>query len=1162
MGLPIHQVYINDQAFSLSSAGEFSATLPLDSQRAVNPFLAELRNSQGGTLSLDRIVVLAGSSVKDGQYSPAAAGTSITDRGYQQIQPQLDQMLIDSGILDLNAFILDQNPLFEVYEDDYYLVITGTAAGFACHSIELDSQAGQLASQALVYDIFVNYHARGGTSIGPIHIDIDCDGTLTTQLAIMTTALEFDPTTPEPGREINVIQNSPVQIYLTPFYNTFWDGPCDWPFLDEILNNILIPWTYSSVFEELDRALNGEDLQPGEDPPLAEFLESVLADLDLDDLAGNTLDAEVDSVFTTLAEEEEGSQIGLDLRVQVRNAHPLAPDLEASYHREQPLPDVRTYTPTGQPFGASVSMSTSAINQFLKAETEAGLLFLELDQLDMGNGEEDLTAGMLGQYLTGMDALAPHVPLVVRTRPTLAPLVLGQSGPFGELANIEISHLLIELALDVAGVPDKVYLTASVDFSLGTNLYFSSTGEDLQWDISEPGEIQLNVVVYDNALGIPPLEIPNLLLASIKAALPSLEQSMDTMPLPEFLGIRLQGLEIERDGEVLNAYFNLEATNGRPDLIVSNIDAPAIVDRNLPFDFNFTLTNIGTVPAIGLIDIGAQISPDEIPFNPFDIGIGQYKYDLGPDGLAPNESRTFSMRTLSFPMAEMKTQNLFVCADLIPFPFSSPTAGILCEGSENNNCSWTPIEISAPDAFVNNVTSPEGLLAIPSPGEYLVEVGRNSIGPEVLRVPVTVTVGNPTLFWQTVEVDLTPGERKTISVFVGTPLSHGTCGDTFTYEVIACTNLFDDSNRDNDCFQTTVDVTDPYWDLRYEIVNAPDCIGVNDTMGWEVRVTNAGNQPSMFVCSKSALSLTPDNSPVWSDTVGIHFFTVPVLNPGQSYTHVITNYWVGPGTILGPQFIKAGVDYGAGCFDNCSTGNEIAVPVQIKGPDIAVIDIQMDSCLVGGQSNSFTVELKNEGLADAPNFQVELVVGNLPPIYAAASVAAGATTFVNMVSHAPAGAGTCGSKAPVNVRAKALNSPDANFGNNERQETGQVSDPYWDLHYDIIASYSIVDRNTFIEWQVRVTNVGTMPSMLVCSKTALSLSCSNSNVWGDTAGINFFTVPPLQPGGTWTWPVNNYWIGQGTYTQIQYIKAGVDYGSGCFDDCNSANLDCHPVEVR
>jgi hypothetical protein len=206
----------------------------------------------------------------------------------------------------------------------------------------------------------------------------------------------------------------------------------------------------------------------------------------------------------------------------------------------------------------AISLSTSAFNQLLRAQVQNGALRTELTELDLGSGPIPITAGFLKIFFPAFAALPPATPLVIRLSPTMAPIVTGQLGPAGEMGEVRISHLLAEVVED-AGLPgETVHLAVAVDARLGLVLGFGPGGVSISLTPPAPGD--MTIALISNPLQISETQLQNLLPTVLGSFLPELAGALGTFPLPEFLGLNLQGVEVSRSGQYYSIFANLVAT--------------------------------------------------------------------------------------------------------------------------------------------------------------------------------------------------------------------------------------------------------------------------------------------------------------------------------------------------------------------------------------------------------------------------------------------------------------------------------------------------------------------------------------------------------------------------------------------------------------------------
>jgi hypothetical protein len=256
------------------------------------------------------------------------------------------------------------------------------------------------------------------------------------------------------------------------------------------------------------------------------------------------------------------------------DAPPDAPDLLASYHVAEAFPAIGSTTPGGVPFAIAIALSTSAFNQLLKAQTECGLLQLEINELDIGIGPLPLTAGLLSLLIPEFSAFPGAAPIILELRPTLAPVLTGNAGPSGELGELRLAQLLVKLVDPTPGA-DVPLLVAAVDFRAGLELLIDDATGQLAPTISGLDVEDITVSIIDNLVQTDEATLRASLPDLLTIALPSLGSSLGGFPVPSFLNFQLAPVEISRLGQFMSIFANLEVpllSNGNMEEL---LDGPA-----------------------------------------------------------------------------------------------------------------------------------------------------------------------------------------------------------------------------------------------------------------------------------------------------------------------------------------------------------------------------------------------------------------------------------------------------------------------------------------------------------------------------------------------------------------------------------------------------------
>ena len=273
----------------------------------------------------------------------------------------------------------------------------------------------------------------------------------------------------------------------------------------------------------------------------------------------------LDTPLFTVAEDNTGITFGSDSRFQVSVGNgpgqcipPLgAPNFTASYSKPSVFPSFGANTPQGnQPYGLGICISAAGFNQLLRGQTECGLMISSMTSIDLdgpgGGPALPITSSLLSLIIPEFAQLPPGTPLRIDIKPTLAPIVTGDAGPGGELTELKVSHIAMEI---VEPGPETVWMGGAVDTRLGMNLAFNGSGLGITLAPPLPGNV--SIAILENPLGASEAQAETVLPALIAPLIPQLAGAISGFPLPEFFGLSLQGVEVSRNGQFLSLFANL-----------------------------------------------------------------------------------------------------------------------------------------------------------------------------------------------------------------------------------------------------------------------------------------------------------------------------------------------------------------------------------------------------------------------------------------------------------------------------------------------------------------------------------------------------------------------------------------------------------------------------
>jgi len=535
----------------------FSTVVPLDPQAIFNPIVAELTVPNTGFKARDRVVVIAGFSVPDGALSPESAALAITDAGFNAIEPALTSLVsIDPASLITVGTSLGTFSGFDVSIANPPPSISGVG-------IDVDSKVGFVAGDITIEDLTVHAHLEGA---------IACDVRLQAPLTHMIGDYALDPSFADPSHvDVNLVGDIAV-AFPNGFNHDFIGGICSWPLIEDIIDLIIgdLGDEVSAGFQDF---LKDPDGGGPEDSPIAQAIEDALADVSIAGDIGSALALAVDSPMFQVDENHDRIVIGSHFSATALDPPAGAPNFIASYHVNEAFPPFLPLTPEGgEPYHVGLCVSTSAFNQILKAQAEMGMLSQVLTEIDLDGPEgappQGLSAGLLSLFIPELaNVLDPATPMKLVLEPTIAPAVSGGPGPNGELNELLLSHLGIDLIactgpLDPAqcdpGDTEVSYLRGAVDVRVGFDLGQDPETNQLAITLTVPNPEDIDIFVLDNPLRANELAMLTLFPQVFAPLLPTLSDTLGSIPIPEFFGLQVQPAEVARNGAFMCVYMNFQ----------------------------------------------------------------------------------------------------------------------------------------------------------------------------------------------------------------------------------------------------------------------------------------------------------------------------------------------------------------------------------------------------------------------------------------------------------------------------------------------------------------------------------------------------------------------------------------------------------------------------
>jgi hypothetical protein len=530
----------------------FATIVNLDAVAIVNPIVAEVIGN-GGTVLRDRVTVISGDSIADGDFSVDGIAMRITDSGLDKLEPLVTGM-VDLDLANLvppGTLIVDNY----CYQDSFAgclgrvdaTIHNSPPPSISAFTVDIDPMTNFVAGDVTLSDLFFKVRVTAVTGIGfTCYIDISANS------ATILGDYDLSPDVVDPS-SVDVTQLGAASVSFSSF-NDSTDCAGFLGFIVEFFIGLVIGDLQNDFVKPgLEGFLNTVDASGN--TPVAAALETALYAVEIAGPIGDALGVSLEAPLFDIFMDADGLTFGSDARITATLPDPAAVDLTASYHVDQAFPVFGTLAPNGSPFGLGICISASAFNQLLKAEIESGLLISTISELDLGGGPTPVTAGLLASILPAFGVLDPAILLQLDIYPAVAPFVTGEVGPAGELATLHLAHL--EVSIVPVADPSVILARVAVDAIVGMDAVFSS-GE-LTFAITPPTPQDLTFTLLENPLfaneAILNLLIPQLL----SLTLADVGDSLGTFPLPDFLGLQLSLVDIDRNGEFISLYLDLNA---------------------------------------------------------------------------------------------------------------------------------------------------------------------------------------------------------------------------------------------------------------------------------------------------------------------------------------------------------------------------------------------------------------------------------------------------------------------------------------------------------------------------------------------------------------------------------------------------------------------------
>jgi hypothetical protein len=557
-------VEANGVATSVNADRTWSVAIPHAASGYVTPVTVVY--TVNGAEYEQRTAVVHGDKIDEGQYSPEGVGMRFTNEGLVGLGPVIESLA--GGAFDIGGLLMAQNPIID--QEDAFLTfdITGNVyeAGIGGVTLAPQSTDAGIATPITISDLYVgvNLHITDGLAI-----NTDCGLELQIPTTTIDATFDLEPTAGDESKvDVNLL-GAPAVDTGTVGYE-FISGICDSDsfLIGDIVNSVAGPKVESMVGEGFATNLGDPDGAGPADSPIADAIETALGEISIAGSVGEAVQAHLDGPFTSI--DETASAIDFRANADFYATPgataadcpvvPGAPDLAATFDVPGSYPSLGATTPGGSPYGLGLVISASAFNQLLGSMTECGILNQTVTEFALGGGaplpiNSTLLSLMVPEFGT---ALPPNTPMYVKVTPTVAPFLTSSPGPNGEPAELMLANLQIDFVQDTAELGEVSWLTLAVDAPLGFSLAYDAEAGVLAPTITPPPASAVTARVVSNRVGAdePSTEavFPNLFPMFVGAV----GDTFSAFPLPGFLGLQLNVLEVAREGNYFVLYANLD----------------------------------------------------------------------------------------------------------------------------------------------------------------------------------------------------------------------------------------------------------------------------------------------------------------------------------------------------------------------------------------------------------------------------------------------------------------------------------------------------------------------------------------------------------------------------------------------------------------------------
>ena len=556
---------VNGIATAVAGDRSWTQSVPSAAEGEVTTIEA-IYTEPDGTVHRQRSAVVTGPSLGAFEHSTDGVGLAFTNTGLDGLGGVINDLA--GGAFDIGPLLLAQNPLIHQENAFAHIDITGNAyeAGLGKVSIDATSTASGVRTDITVKDLYIGVELQ----IQGFPLNNTCRLELEIPTTTIGAFFDLAPDATNPSQLDVTMVGQPAVTTSSVGYE-FISGICDGDIflIGDIVNAVAGPQVQNMVADGFGSQLGDPDGAGPLDSPIAAAIETALAEISIAGPVGEAVQASLDAPFTEVSETDAGIFMKSDANFLALfgdgpgQCQPPegARRMGGSFDPEGVFPTMGATTPGGDQYGLGLNISASAFNQLLGAMTECGLLNQDITDFELVPGLSlPINSTLLAGLIPAFASLPADTPMVIRLDPSYSPYLTADAGPNGEAGELNIADLWVKF-IEPRESGDVEWLTLAVDAPLGFDLGYDASAGALAPTITPPNPDQVDTrVIGQNRVGADEVAVEQLFPNLFPSFVGGLSDSFAAFPLPAFMGMEIEVVEVARQGSYFTLFANLNPT--------------------------------------------------------------------------------------------------------------------------------------------------------------------------------------------------------------------------------------------------------------------------------------------------------------------------------------------------------------------------------------------------------------------------------------------------------------------------------------------------------------------------------------------------------------------------------------------------------------------------